>query len=363
MNDTTREPAGFVELDGLTKRFGGVTVVDRVTLSIAKGQLVCLLGPSGCGKTTTLRLIAGFLEPDGGEIRVGGRRISAPGATVAPERRNMSMIFQSYALWPHLTVFENVVYGLRLRSLAKAEIQRRADTILAATKLTALAQRYPGELSGGQQQRVSLARALVIEPETLLLDEPLSNLDANLREEMRFEIRRLHDKFRYTTVYVTHDQAEAMTTANLIVVMNQGTIEQAGSPEEIYERPRTEFVARFIGGTNIFNGHWDGADAVDCGHGLVLRCGAGEFAAQGETAVSVRHHDIRVASTAPDAAQSNWIGGTVARQIYLGPHRDYLVTLAGGETVRTITPADVSIEEGRAVWLHFPPEHCRALAQ
>jgi iron(III) transport system ATP-binding protein len=248
--------------------------VKDVSLAIDKGQLVCLLGPSGCGKTTTLRLIAGFLEPDGGEIRVGGRRISAPDATEAPERRNMSMIFQSYALWPHMTVFENIVYGLRLRGLPKSDLQRRADTILAATRLSELAQRYPGALSNGQQQRVSLARALVIEPEILLLDEPLSNLDAKLREEMRFEIRRLHDKYRYTTVYVTHDQAEAMTTANLIVVMNQGAIEQAGSPEEIYQRPRTEFVARFIGGTNIFKGSWDGGDAVDCGHGLVLRCGS-----------------------------------------------------------------------------------------
>ncbi|MEO7010591.1 MAG: ABC transporter ATP-binding protein [Caldimonas sp.] len=274
----------------------------------------------------------------------------------------MSMIFQSYALWPHLTVFENIAYGLRLRKLARAEIQRRTDTILAATQLGALAQRYPGELSGGQQQRVSLARALVIEPETLLLDEPLSNLDANLREEMRFEIRRLHDKYRYTTVYVTHDQAEAMTTADLIVVMNKGAIEQAGSPEAVYQTPRTEFVARFIGGTNVFRGRRNGADAVDCGHGLVLRCGAGDFAAQGDTAVSIRHHDIRLTATAPEAAPTNWISGTVTRQVYLGPHRDYLVTLASGETVRTIAPVDVAIDAGRTVWLHFPPEHCRALA-
>ena len=353
----------FVELIGLTKRYGSLAVVKDISLSIEKGQLVCLLGPSGCGKTTTLRLIAGFLEPDAGEIRIGGRRISAPGNSEAPERRNMSMIFQSYALWPHMTVFENIAYGLRLRGLAKSEIQRRADTLLAATKLTAFAQRYPGELSGGQQQRVSLARALVIEPETLLLDEPLSNLDANLREEMRFEIRRLHDKYRYTTVYVTHDQTEAMTTANLIVVMNQGAIEQAGSPEDIYQRPRTEFVARFIGGTNIFKGRWDGNNKVDCGHGLILCCGSGDFSAQGETAVSVRHHNIRLAPTRPDVTQANWISGTVARQVYLGPHRDYLVTLAGGETVRAITPVEVAIKEGETVWLHFPPEHCRALAR
>ena len=354
---------GFLELKGLTKRYAGAAVVNDVSLSIEKGQLVCLLGPSGCGKTTTLRLIAGFLEPDAGEIRAGGRLLSSAVATEAPERRNMSMIFQSYALWPHMTVFENVAYGLKLRRLAKDEVKRRADTILAATKLDALAQRYPGELSGGQQQRVSLARALVIEPETLLLDEPLSNLDANLREEMRFEIRRLHDKFRYTTVYVTHDQAEAMTTADMIVVMNLGVIEQAGTPEDIYQRPMTEFVARFIGGTNIFKGRSDGAGNVVCGDGLVLRCASGDFAQDGDTGVSVRHHDIRLGSAAPAAGETNWTSGTVARQIYLGSHRDYLVALPGGETVRTVAPVDVAIRQGEPVWLHFPPEHCRALAR
>jgi len=208
---------------------------------------------------------------------------------------------------------------------------------------------------------VSLARALVVEPETLLLDEPLSNLDANLREEMRFEIRRLHDKYRYTTVYVTHDQAEAMTTADLIVVMNQGAIEQAGSPEEIYARPRTEFVARFLGGTNIFRGRWDGQDGVAAANGLFLRCSSGDFAPQGDTAVSVRHHDVRLSAIRP-AGESNCVQGTVARQIYLGSHRDYLVTLADGDTVRAVAPADLSIAPGEAVWLQLPPEHCRALA-
>jgi iron(III) transport system ATP-binding protein len=352
----------FLELQGLTKRYASAAVVRDITLAVDQGQLVCLLGPSGCGKTTTLRLIAGFIEPDAGEIRVGGRRISAPGRTEPPERRNMSMIFQSYALWPHMTVFDNVTYGLKLRGLAKDQAQQRVDAVLAATKLSQLAQRYPGELSGGQQQRVALARALVVEPETLLLDEPLSNLDANLREEMRFEIRRLHDKFRYTTVYVTHDQAEAMTTADLIVVMNQGAIEQAGPPEEIYERPRTEFVAHFIGGTNVLRGRWDGRDAVDCGYGLVLRCGSGEFGAGDATPVSVRHHDVRLATQA-QADASNTARGTVTRQIYLGSHRDYLVTLAGGESVRAVTPAGLNVAPGAEVWLHFPPECCRALAQ
>src|SRR6201988_2573232 len=243
-----------VELRGLTKRFGSVAAVDDVALRIDHGQLVCLLGPSGCGKTTTLRLIAGFLEPTEGEIHVGERLVSSKARTLPPEQRSMSMIFQSYALWPHMTVAENIIYGLLLRKMDRDTIAKKLGAILATTKLEPLAQRYPGELSGGQQQRVALARALIVEPETLLLDEPLSNLDANLREEMRFEVRRLHDAFRYTTVYVTHDQSEAMTTADVICVTNLGKIEQAGTPEEIYDRPRSEFVARFIGSSNVLKG-------------------------------------------------------------------------------------------------------------
>lgn len=352
----------FVELDKLTKRYGQLTVVKEVDLAIEKGKLVCLLGPSGCGKTTTLRLVAGFVQPSDGQIRVGGRVVSSPNASEPPEARNMSMIFQSYALWPHMTVFENVAYGLRLRRLGKADIQTKASRILQATKLESLAERYPGELSGGQQQRVSLARALVIEPETLLLDEPLSNLDANLREEMRFEIRRLHDEFRYTTVYVTHDQTEAMTAADVIVVMNQGNVEQAGSPEDIYERPRSEFVAQFIGGANIFKGKRVGTDTVECGNGLVLRCGSGDYAASGQTAVSVRHHDLHLANEKPSGDLTNWTSGKVLRQVYLGSHRDYLVSLSGGETVRAIAPVNVAIPENQQVWLHCPPDRCRALA-
>ncbi len=352
----------FLELSGLTKKFDDAVAVNDLNLSVEKGTFVCLLGPSGCGKTTTLRLIAGFLSPDGGEIRVGGRVLSRPGASQPPERRNMSMIFQSYALWPHMTVFENVAYGLRLRRLAKNEINERVGAVLAATKLDALSERYPGELSGGQQQRVSLARALVVEPETLLLDEPLSNLDANLREEMRIEIRSLHDQFRYTTVYVTHDQVEAMTTADLVVVMNQGGIDQAGTPEDIYKRPISEFVARFIGGTNIFRGTKSNENTVICAGGLTLRCGSGDFSSQGETAVSVRHHDVEVRMERP-GGQTNAISGIVARQIYLGSHRDYLVEMANGEKIRAVAPVGVDIPVGREVWLYFDPENCRALAR
>src|ERR1043165_8828637 len=275
-----------VERRGLTKRYGTQAVVDDVSLRIDHGLLVCLLGPSGCGKTTTLRLIAGFVEPSAGEIAVGDRIVSSTSRTLPPEQRNMSMIFQSYALWPHMTVTENVAYGLTLRKIDKATIAQKVRAILTVTKLEELAERYPGELSGGQQQRVALARALIVDPETLLLDEPLSNLDANLREEMRFEVRRLHDEYRYTTVYVTHDQSEAMTTADLIAVMNAGKIEQAGSPEEIYDRPRSEFVARFIGSSNVVKGKGLDASRVDFA-GTPLRC-SGEKINTGEaTPVSI----------------------------------------------------------------------------
>jgi iron(III) transport system ATP-binding protein len=353
----------FLELNQLTKRFGSFVAVKDVELSVERGKLVCLLGPSGCGKTTTLRLIAGFIGADGGEIRVDGRAVSTASRTLPPEARNMSMIFQSYALWPHMTVFQNVAYGLKLRKLASSEIEARVREVLASTKLSALADRYPAELSGGQQQRVSLARALVVKPQILLLDEPLSNLDANLREEMRFEIRRLHDQFRYTTVYVTHDQAEAMTTADLIVVMSQGRIEQAGSPEDIYERPESEFVARFIGGTNILKGRGGSDRTVAVPNGPVLRCGSGEVAAGNDTAVSIRHHDIALSPERPAESQVNAAPGTVQRQIYLGSHRDYLVTLPNNETVRAVAPVNVAVPVGAPVWLRFPEEHCRALAR
>jgi len=350
-----------VELQHLTKRFGAVTAVDDLSLTIGHGRLVSLLGPSGCGKTTTLRLLAGFMSPDAGTIKVGERTLSSPASAVPPERRAMSMIFQSYALWPHMNVAENVGYGLRVKKLARDEIDRRVSGILAVTRLSALAQRYPGEISGGQQQRVALARALVVEPEILLMDEPLSNLDANLREEMRFEIRRLHDEFRTTTVYVTHDQVEAMTTADTIVVMSEGRIEQAGTPEEIYERPRSEFVARFIGGTNILRGRGAGDAVVEC-PGVTLRCGQGDAGPGAERIVSIRPHRIALAADAAGDASLNEARGTVARQIYLGMQRDYLVALAGGQQLRVVTSTQIDLPVGSAVRLRLPEEHCRALS-
>jgi iron(III) transport system ATP-binding protein len=349
-----------VELDHLTKRFGALAAVDDLTLKVEHGVFICLLGPSGCGKTTALRLVAGFIAPDGGTIRVGDRVLSSAGAVVPPERRSMSMIFQSYALWPHMSIAENVAYGLRLRRLSRAEIERRVNTILSVTRLTALAQRYPADISGGQQQRVALARALVVEPEILLLDEPLSNLDANLREEMRFEIRRLHDTYRYTTLYVTHDQAEAMTTADLIVVMNHGRIEQVGSPEEVYRRPRSEFVARFLGGTNILRGRALGDGLADCG-GVMLRCGEGDYGGGDKAIVSIRLHDIELSAQPAAEPRPNEANGTIARRVYLGAQRDYLVTLKDGQQLRAVTPLSVDIAEGSAVRVSLPPAHCRAL--
>jgi iron(III) transport system ATP-binding protein len=350
-----------VELRDLTKRFGSLAVVDNVSLRIDHGQLVCLLGPSGCGKTTTLRLIAGFLEPTDGEIRVGDRLVSSAARTLPPEQRKMSMIFQSYALWPHMTVAENIVYGLRLRKFDRDTIAKKLKAILETTKLEILAQRYPGELSGGQQQRVALARALVVEPETLLLDEPLSNLDANLREEMRFEIRRLHDEYRYTTVYVTHDQSEAMTTADLIAVMNAGKIDQLGSPEDIYDRPQSEFVARFIGASNVIKGVARDENHVAFAGSTLQVVGARMKA--GDTApVAVRQHDIQLSTSAPTNT-ANAVKARVTRQVFLGANRDYLVETADGTALRVVTTPANMVAEGTEVWLTLPPERCRALSR
>jgi iron(III) transport system ATP-binding protein len=343
-------------LSGLTKRYGQTTVLDGIDLAVARGQLVCLLGPSGCGKTTTLRLIAGFMEPTAGSITVGDRVLSRPGDALPPERRGMSMIFQSYALWPHMTIHDNVAYGLVLRKIDRVEIGRRVQAILQAVKLDHLAARYPGELSGGQQQRAALARALVVEPEILLLDEPLSNLDAALREEMRFEVRRLHDAFRYTTVYVTHDQAEAMTAADLIVVMDHGRIEQAGAPEEVYRRPRSAFVATFLGGSNVLSGRAVDLDRLDIG-ATVQRCAEGVFTAGAEAALSIRFHEVRVSGRRePDAMPAK-----ILRQTFLGATRDLALALADGTALRATTAPDLELPGDGDVWVRLPPEACRPL--
>ena len=239
-----------ITVENLTKRFGPLAVVNEVSLSIEEGELFTLLGPSGCGKTTLLRLVAGFYAPDGGTIRFNDRVVNA----VPPHERGIGMVFQNYALWPHMTVSENVSYGLKLRKIPAVEIAERVRAVLDKVKLGGLGDRYPGQLSGGQQQRVALARALVLNPQILLLDEPLSNLDAKIRIQVRAEIRKLQKELGITTIYVTHDQEEALTLSDRIAVFNQGKVFQIGPPKALYERPANRFVADFIGINNLVDG-------------------------------------------------------------------------------------------------------------
>jgi iron(III) transport system ATP-binding protein len=350
-----------VTITGLTKRFGDVAAVDGLDLTVRPGELVALLGPSGCGKTTTLRLVAGFMAPDAGEIRVGERVLSAPGTVIPPERRRMAMIFQSYALWPHMTVAQNVAYGLRFAKTPRAERSGKVDEMLRAVQLAGYGARYPGELSGGQQQRVAVARALVVEPEILLLDEPLSNLDASLREEMRFEIRRLHERFGITTLYVTHDQAEAMVISDRAAVIRNGRVEQIAAPHELFERPRTRFVAEFIGKTNLIDAVADTAGSVTRGR-VRLRVAAGGLTPGAPAVVSIRPHLIalgpRAGAAAPPAGP-NALAGTVLRASYLGDTVDYQVALEESDVVLRVTgPTPARARAGDPVALTVPDEAC-----
>jgi putative spermidine/putrescine transport system ATP-binding protein len=300
----------FLALDQLTKHFGSHVAVDRLTLEVEKGEFVALLGPSGCGKTTTLQMIAGFVEPTGGAIRLEGRDLLA----VKPARRGLGIVFQSYALFPHMTVMENVAFGLEMQGVAGAERTRRVGETLELVGLGQFASRFPRQLSGGQQQRVALARALVIRPQILLLDEPLSNLDAKLREEMQIELRQIQRTVGTTTILVTHDQGEAMALSDRIVVMNHGRAEQIGPPHEAYERPATPFVAGFLGKTNLVNG------------------------------TTVRPERIAFAASG--------LAGTVKTRIFQGNHWLYQVDTAQGlVTVIRQNTGEPMPEEGAAVHL------------
>jgi iron(III) transport system ATP-binding protein len=352
-----------VSLRGLTLKYGDLAAVESLSLEIQPGELVALLGPSGCGKTTTLRLVAGFLTPEAGEIWVGDRCLSSATSVVPPERRRMAMIFQSYALWPHMTVAQNVAYGLRFKAaVSRSERARRVSEMLQVVQLGGYEARYPGELSGGQQQRVAVARALVVEPEILLLDEPLSNLDANLREEMRFEIRRLHEAFNITTLYVTHDQAEAMVISDRIAVLERGRVVQSGTADEIFGRPRTRFVAEFIGRTNLLDGVAVTSDTIAVGR-LRLRIADEALAPGTRVAVSVRPHAIvlgePVDHSRPDV---NALRGRVKRVSFLGDSVDYEIALADSDVVlRVATPVGHRRKVGEAVGLTIDPAACITL--
>jgi ABC-type Fe3+/spermidine/putrescine transport system ATPase subunit len=345
-------------LADLTCAFGSVVAVDRLNLAIAPGEFVSLLGPSGCGKTTTLRMIAGFINPTSGSIAMDGSVISSPGSSLPPERRQMSMIFQSYAIWPNMTVAENVAFGLQLRRLDRTTIGRKVAEMLETVQLGHLAERYPAELSGGQQQRVALARAMVIQPRVLLLDEPLSNLDANLREEMRFEIRRLHDTFHFTTVYVTHDQGEAMVTSDRIAVMNQGRIEQIDAPYALYNRPRTRFVAGFIGRTNFVAAACEGGEVL-FDHFALRRDDFenGGRALDRTVLFSVRPQSIRLhraVVTPPDGTR--FVAAEIVERAYLGESWDYVAAPAQSALRLKISAPPVQIfEVGERVWLELDP--------
>ena len=327
-----------IRLSSLTKRFGPLLAVDNLDLELNQGELVAFLGPSGCGKTTTLRMIAGFEQADSGSIYLGGREVSS----LPPERRDAGMVFQNYALFPHLTVYENVAFGLQMRKVPKVEIRQRVADILAKVQLTGMEARYPRQLSGGQQQRTALARALVFNPTVLLLDEPLANLDAKLREEMRFYIRNLQQEFGITTVYVTHDQAEALVLADRVAVMRSGVLQQVDVPEEIYLRPRNAWIASFVGIANLIEGtvvdHADGIHVVETNLGH-LRSIAGQTLPPGTRVnVNVRPESLRLHAGTHDSAAGdpvsagNRLDAIVEDRAYLGNLADYRVR-AGSDLI------------------------------
>ncbi|HUM14149.1 MAG TPA: ABC transporter ATP-binding protein [Candidatus Nitrosotalea sp.] len=354
----------IVDIQGVVKRFGSVTAVSAVDLTVADGELFTLLGPSGCGKTTLLRLLAGFYQPDAGTIRFGDRVVNG----LPPYERRIGMVFQNYALWPHMTVADNIGYGLRLRRLSAEQVAERLREGLRKVNLVGFEARYPGQLSGGQQQRVALARALVLNPDILLLDEPLSNLDAKIRIQVRAEIRRLQQQLRITTIYVTHDQEEALSLSDRVAVMRDGHVLQVGPPRELYERPRTRFVADFVGTNNLVSGEVQGAGAGGGGE-LLVRTALGSLraiaagAVTGRCVLAVRPENVAVGAAGADGG--NQVAGRVSLVSYLGNTLRYDVETKPGLVLK----ADIRdpwhhepLPVGRPVTLSFPPSVTLALS-
>ena len=349
-------PSPALALHGLRKTFGAVVAVDDVSLEAAPGEFLSLLGPSGCGKSTVLRMVAGLVEPDAGAIVLAGRDITR----VPVHRRNLGLVFQSYALFPHMTVFENVAFGLRRRRVAEAELRSRVERVLELVRLDQLGARHPRELSGGQQQRVALARALVTEPSVLLLDEPLSNLDALLRDEMRVELKRLQERLGATMIFVTHDQAEALTLSDRVVVMDRGRVEQVGRPDEVYRRPATGFVARFLGRANFLAG----VIARRVPHGVVVTLDGGrsvtvartELGAGQRVQIALRQESIRlVPATTP--AGENHFAATVVFHAFAGAAHHYVVQLEDGRELEVVAPgAEPPLARGTKTGIAWAPE-------
>jgi len=354
----------FIDIVGIAKRFGGLSALLGVDLAVEEREFVTLLGPSGCGKTTMLRTLAGFLTPDAGTIKVAGRLFSSPRGVLAPEQRRMGMVFQNYAVWPHMSVFENVAFGLRIAKIARGEIAQRVGRVLAAVGLEGLEGRHPGQLSGGQQQRVALARSLVVEPTILLLDEPLSNLDAKLRERMRGELKTLQRRTGITFIHVTHDQAEAMALSDRIVVFKQGTVQQVGTPREVYERPANLFVADFMGLVNKLPGTVIGqvagkarvrigAQTIDAelSHGMVGALKA--------VTVAIRPEAIRLGAAEPNGS-ANVLRGRLVESAFLGNIVDHQVDV-DGMLVRVQGDRRHGLATGSTVALTIPIRDCVAM--
>jgi spermidine/putrescine ABC transporter ATP-binding subunit len=352
----------MIELRSVTKRYGNLVANDRVDLQVRRGELLTLLGPSGCGKTTALRCITGHQRPDVGQVLIDDQDVT----NVPTYRRNLGMVFQNFALFPHMTVYENVEFPLMIRNQPKGERRTMVREALKLIRMEALQERYPRQLSGGQQQRVGLARALVYHPAVLLLDEPLSNLDAKLREEMRFEIRELVSQLGITAVYVTHDQAEALALSDRVAIMNAGRLQQVGSPQEIYEQPRTLFVAGFIGLSDFLQGH---VSSVDGGHarvsvqGLELTLLASAPLVAGQP-VSLFIRPNHVLLLDPHAqGRENAFDATVQKMTYLGDIIDYRVVLSNGVELRVQADGRQQISPGAPVRVVLPPEHCHVIAE
>ncbi len=337
----------------VAKRFGPTVAVGGVSLDIEEGCFFTLLGPSGCGKTTLLRVVAGFHLPDRGEVYLRDRRITH----LAPHLRGTAMVFQEYALFPHMTVEENVAYGLRMRRVPAAQARARVARVLELVGLVGQEGKYPHQLSGGQQQRVALARALVVEPEVLLLDEPLSNLDAKLRVRVREELRELQRRLGQTTVYVTHDQEEALALSDRIAVMNEGRVLQVGTPEEIYLRPKNRFVAEFVGVANFLEGYWVGPGVVRTGTGELRVAEAA--APQGRALLAVRPEEVRLHRGAPDGAV-NLLRGRVRSVTFLGSVRRCTVEMDGVSWVVDVR-GEESVRPAEEVYLEVPPGGVRVV--
>ncbi len=357
----------FIEIKNLLKRFKKVVAVNHIDLDVIEGEMLTLLGPSGCGKTTTLRCIAGLETPEEGDIVIDGKSMLSEGF-IHPSQRGLGMVFQNYAVWPHMKVFNNVAYGLKLQKISRKIVQERTQEVLELVGLEGLGERYPSQLSGGQQQRVALARALVRNPKVLLLDEPLSNLDAKLRENMRFEIKSLVKRMGITAVYVTHDQAEAMVISDRIAVMDSGDIVQIGTAQEIYKQPANKFVADFIGTMNFMSGEivqsprdvdavcvrTEFSEKVLCTTDSVTEATPGK-----KVYVSIRPEDVEV-FTEPPQARENLFKGVIAHKAYLGNFLYFFINV-NGTMIQAQVPHSLPQDEGQEVHLFLDPQKCMVL--